>query len=198
MHKSNRMFWEYAKEKYPGYFSGDIKVIEYGSHMVNGSVRDYFGSINKYIGVDWRAGENVDLVSLAHNVDLPDKFNTVISASLLEHDPYWEKSIPNMIQHLSEDGILLLSWGAALNGEHCLDHAPDNSFHPLKAELVMNKLTSLGIYIHEFGYEGHKFEKNTCRVEAEGMGEVYLIGFKNKKYAIGNSLIEDLILEDKI
>jgi hypothetical protein len=198
MHKSNRLFWQYCKDSYPEYFAGDIKVLEYGSYNINGSVRDYFGSVQKYIGIDWRVGPGVDLVSLAHNVDLPECFDTVISASLLEHDPYWSESLDNMVMHLDYNRILILSWGAALNAEHCLLEAPDGKFHALKAELVLTKIFDLGLYIHEFSYEGSKFDVHCCRKQGQGMGEVCLIAFKNRDLAIGPQLIDKFLPEDCI
>lgn len=191
MHGANQKFWKYCSETYPEKFQGDIKVIEYGSYDINGSIREFFKfPLNEYIGVDWRPqpGWRVELVSLAHEVSIPYPFDTVASASLLEHDPYWKLSLQNMVEHLKEDGILILSWGAALNAPHCFVEAPDGEFHALKVGSALKRLNELGIYVHEVLYEGNHFQG--------GMGEVCLIGFKDKSLARGPQRIDQLLPED--
>lgn len=194
MHVRNQMFWERCSLQYARYFNDiDLKVAEFGSYNINGSVRTCFKNYKKYVGVDWRPQEGyVDVVGLAHEVKLDETFDTVISASLLEHDPYWEKSLKKMVFYMKGDGALFLSWGAALNPPHCIEEAPDHAFHALKASLVLNELTRLGIYIHEFWYEGVLYPDEA----KSGMGEVVLVGFRNKRYATGESHVCELIPED--
>jgi SAM-dependent methyltransferase len=203
MHTANRKFWRYCQRKYARYFKGQVNVLEVGSQNVNGSVREYFKkakSRNKtYIGVDWRAGPGVDVICLAHNMVFDKKFDVVISCSMLEHDPNWGKSLVSMIQYLKEDGILLLSWGAALNPPHCLETATDNQFHGLPAEYVIDIVQQNGIYIHEFRYEGLlSFTTKRDYVSPGGMGEVCLVGFKDPKHAIGDKIVDTLLPGDKI
>ena len=146
MHRSNELFWQYVKRKYNEYFNDEI--LEVGSYNINGSIKDTFGSDSKkYIGVDWREGPNVDVVSLAHEMKFDHQFNAVLSASMLEHDPYWKDSITNMVNILKQDGILVLTWGAALNQEHCLNEAPDGDFHCLKVEQVTKLLATVESHI---------------------------------------------------
>ena len=54
-------------------------------------------------------GPLVDLVSLVHDLKIPGTFKTVISASLLEHDPYWEKTLEKASEYLARDGAMFLS-----------------------------------------------------------------------------------------
>lgn len=153
MHRANRMWWAYCASTYPRWFNGPIRVAEFGSCYVNGSVRDFFPEPAEYVGVDWRKGKNVDVVSLAHKVKLKPGFDTIISASMLEHDPYWSESLGRMVQHLGPKGGLFLSWGAALNPPHNISTAPDNLFHSLPAGRVINRVIELGLYLQEFRYE---------------------------------------------
>ena len=207
MHFENRLFWQRCSERYPRYFNDPSKVIEFGSYNINGTIRDWC-KCSDYTGIDWIAGPCVDLISLAHEVPFgSEAFDTVLSASMLEHDPYWEKSLAKMVEVMKEDGIFAISWGAARNPTHCLETAPDGKFHPLKAGLVLNHLQALGLYIHEFQYERticlehndeefivtHKVRENLMY----GMGEVVLVAFKDKKYATGDRVMESLIEEDK-
>lgn len=210
MHASNRAFWKYCSQKYKRFFHSDpegypLYVLEVGSMDVNGSVRDYFSIQNdydKYIGVDWRAGKAVDVVCLAHEMNFDYKFDTVVSASMLEHDPYWDQSIPKMVEHMDHNGILLLSWGAALNPPHEHDTACDGVFHSLPAYKVFDLLKSLGVYIHEFRYEGLQFPELCTKIKKgqtihSGMGEVCLVAFTDKQFAIGESHIDKFVREDR-
>jgi SAM-dependent methyltransferase len=189
MHAANMKFWEHAKEKYPKYFTNPSKVIEVGSYNINGTVRILF-TCDDYIGIDWLAGPGVDVVSLAHDINFDYKFDTVISASMLEHDPYWEKSLDKMISLMKDDGILLLSWGGALSGAHCLGFAPDGGYHPLKAEKGLNFLKNAKIFINEFRYE------NIFMGGTGWCGEVALIGFKDEKYSLLPHILDPLAPQD--
>lgn len=206
MHPANRLFWERCQKKYVNYFKDPSKVVEFGSGYINGTIRDYFECAD-YTGVDWRQAKHVDLISLAHEVSFaPETFDTVVSASMLEHDPHWMKSLNKMVSVMKHDGIFVISWGAALNGAHGFDEAPDGRFHSLKAGYVIDLLELLGMYIHEFQYE------RTLLLESHGpetaglvglartplgMGEAVLVAFKDEKFAIGNKIIESLWEVDK-
>jgi hypothetical protein len=159
MHDSNREFWQGVADFYPGYFSAaDLRVLEVGSLNVNGSLRDFFGKTAQYVGVDWREGENVDVVCKASQMSFDERFHTVVSASMLEHDPEWLMSIVNMVSQMREDGILILTWGAALNKPHCGEAAIDDGFHPLAAGKVLTLLETLGVQVAHFSYEDPGFE----------------------------------------
>ena len=199
MHPANRAFWKHCEHKYEPYFHKDGgRILEVGCRNENGTVREHFHNFSEYLGVDWRAGEGVDKVCLAHEMDFNHKFDVVISASMLEHDRHWSKSIPKMIEFLEDDGILLLSWGAALNKVHCLEASDDGGFYPLPAYYVFKTLEELGIYIHEFRYERLQFPKLLPSHDGAGMGEVSLVGFKDKTHAIGEQHLDQLIEEDTV
>ena len=194
MHQANSMFWDMCKKTYPHYFKNS-RVIEFGSFYVNGSVKEHFDNPKEYVGVDWRAGPYVDLVSFAHDVTYDHTYDVVISASMLEHDPHWEKSLLNMIKGLSEDGILLLSWGAARNRAHELDTACDGLFHALPAGKVLKLLADNDIYVHEFLYES---QIKASELPSGGEGEVCLVAFRNPDLAIGNQSVAALFPEDDV
>lgn len=193
MHESNRMFWAYCAQKYPRYFSKS-SVIEIGSYNVNGSVRDHFESPIQYIGVDWRPGSSVDMVCFAHDLKICERFDAVISASMLEHDRHWEKSLRNMVDLMKDDGILLLSWGGAWNLPHELGTADDGCFHSLPAGHVLDLLEELRLYIHEFRYEGLQFPGQCMN---DGMGEVCLVAFKSPSCATGFRHLDGLLPADR-
>jgi SAM-dependent methyltransferase len=127
-------------------------------------------------------------------------FDVIISASMLEHDPFYEHSLRKMLELLKEDGILMLSWGAAINEPHEFRTCPDfhvtknpTAFHPLPAGRVLKLLDSWGVYVEEFRYERGMFPKVT-----NSMGEVALVAFKDAKYGTGERFIDKLIPEDDV
>lgn len=195
MHHANRLFWDRSSKKYPRYFAPPANVIECGSYDVNGSIRDYFTATD-YVGVDWRPGPKVDLVSLTHELPYPAAwFDTVASASMLEHDPYWEKSLTKMVELMKPDGILIVTWGAMWNCPHEFHTAPDGLFHALAAGKVIAFLRSLGIHIQEFQYEKTILGYANSAVDT-GKGEVVLVGFKDASLATEPPLIDPLLPED--
>jgi hypothetical protein len=189
MHEANRKFWKMCEVKYEKYFHGPNAIVECGSHNVNGVVREHFKDFVEYIGVDWRAGECVDHVSLIHDLPWKERFDTLISSSLLEHDPYWVETVVKMVELTKSSGGMFLSWGGMLNVIHCEEHACDGLFHPLSPQKVSIVLERLGVYIHEFGYETNF---------GGGPGEVYLVAFKNKEFALGDRSVEEFLPEDKL
>jgi len=204
MHYENRLFWRWCSKEYPQYFNNPSKVVEFGSLNINGSIRHVF-NCSDYTGIDWRSGPDVDLVCLAHEVPFaPESIDTVVSASMLEHDPYWEKSLTKMVEVLKRDGLFAITWGAALNDAHCLESAPDGKFHALKAGLVLNHLEKLRLYVHIFKYErticeeyGDKEIKEAKMPNrTHGLCCPILVGFKDKNLAKGERHIDPLIRED--
>jgi SAM-dependent methyltransferase len=83
-------------------------VLEVGSRNVNGSVRRFFGGL--YLGVDMVPGEGVDMVARADQLPFdPNRFEVVVSTEMLEHDPYFWLSLPEMARVLMPGGYLLLT-----------------------------------------------------------------------------------------
>jgi SAM-dependent methyltransferase len=196
MHAANQRFWEHTAKKYPGYFHGPNRILEVGSKNENGSVRDYFSGYTAYLGVDWRPGPGVDVVVEAKNMAFSEPFDTVISASMLEHDKEPELSIPAMVEAMRPSGILLLSWGSALNAPHYHETAVDGLFHPLPAGWVLNYLKDLGIHVHEFHYE-HNLDYVPREERHNDRGCAVLVAFKDLKWAHGPREIDELLPEDK-
>lgn len=180
MHPANARFWKEVVSNYPNDFR-QKRIGEFGSFNINDpeNLPRSLTTDCDYVGIDWREGPGVDYVSLAHEVDL-DPFDTVVSASMLEHDPYWERSIERMVSLLRLGGLFALSWGAAKNGSHCEKESPDGEFHALEASLVIDKLRSLDIAIRLFAYETRW---------GGGEGEVALVAFKPS--------IDELCAEDQ-
>lgn len=125
MHKEIEDFFERMKRIDPPSFQAE-KVLECGSLDINGNPRSYFSGAKEYIGIDWWPGPKVDHVSLIHKYKgRPDQyFDFVVSSSLLEHDPFWERSITRMVDLVKIGGSLLITCGGVGFHEHELETSP--------------------------------------------------------------------------
>ena len=210
MHLSNFQWWIYASGRWANHFN-NARVLEIGSYSINGTIRPIFRNCD-YTGLDWRPGPYVDIVSLAHEFkwDKTAPFDAIVSASMLEHDPYWESSLRNVIPMLdSEHGALFLSWGSADNPRHCAPECPDYEeakkknehmtlHHALPAWNVVDLLLSMGFVIQEFRYEddmpfnqhlydgfilpGCRHSKAEARCPVTCKGGVCLVAFANDSF----------------
>lgn len=114
-HSEQNQFFQTVKLKYSDKFK-DVKVIDCGSLDVNGSLADLFDD-SEYLGIDIVAGKNVDLVCKTH--ELPDaQYDTVVSAEMLEHDEYWEKSLKKMYDICKSGGLIAISAAGEGRAEH--------------------------------------------------------------------------------
>jgi len=206
MHFACNAFWKYVSNEFSTYFNEDI--LEFGSYDINGTISDHFkNKCTRYVGVDWRPGPCVDVVGLAHKVNFSYKVKAVLSASMLEHDPYWKESLDNMIEHLKPGGIMVLSWGSARNSLHCFADAPDGNFHSLPVEEVTNFLKSKNMFIHTSIYDAElknitndsNLLVNQPFVSEDGYGEHNIIAFKEPiDINLTKGYISALMEEDKI
>jgi SAM-dependent methyltransferase len=199
MHYENHLFWERCKWKYEKYFTDPSRVVEFGASYINGTIQAYF-RCKDYTGVDWKKGYGVKVKAFCHEFAAePESFDTVASASMIEHDVHWQKSLLKMVELMKPDGILMISWGAALNPPHCPIASVDGGYYARKAEEVIALLEDADIYIHEFQYERTILEANGDLVRpGQGLGEVVLVGFKDEDCSIGERLVDPLLDEDKI
>lgn len=130
VHQEVRDWFDGLVSKYSEIFIG-TKVLEAGSHNINGSVRKYFSESKEYVGVDWRPGPDVDYVSLMHKYDSRPNgyFDVVVSTSFLEHDPYWKLSLARMLALLRDGGALIVTCAGPEFPAHEIDTAPDKPGH---------------------------------------------------------------------
>lgn len=98
-------------------------VIEIGSYNVNGSLRPYTVSLmpRKYIGVDIKEGQFVDIICNAENVlDKfgKESFDLVITTEMMEHVENWRKVISNLKNICKENGVIILTTRSKGFGKH--------------------------------------------------------------------------------
>jgi SAM-dependent methyltransferase len=82
--------------------------LELGALDVNGSVRGLFSG--PYVGIDMRPGPGVDLVCRADSLPYrAGSFDVVVSTEMLEHDPYFWRTLPEARRVLRKGGHLLVT-----------------------------------------------------------------------------------------
>lgn len=108
MHPEARHFVDWCVAQF-GPFSDGCKVLDVGSHDINGANRHYFTRCH-YTGCDVTPGPNVDVVRPCHELPFaPGSFDVVISTECLEHDPHWERSLAKMHELLRHGGLVILT-----------------------------------------------------------------------------------------
>lgn len=141
MHKGNRQFLADLARRYPEHFTS-CKVLELGSLNINGSCRFHFSEDCEYVGIDIVDGQCVDFVVAAKDTEFePSYFDTLISFSMVEHDPDWRESLAHNFQWLRSGGLFAMCWG----GEGNLRHAPD-PWEPVLLKDMTEFLASQPLY----------------------------------------------------
>jgi SAM-dependent methyltransferase len=85
-----------------------LRTLELGSTDINGSVRSLFSG--EYVGIDHKDGRGVDRVMSANALDFPAaSFDVVVSTSMLEHDPAFWQTLPEVARVLRPDGYFILT-----------------------------------------------------------------------------------------
>ena len=100
-----KFFNTYLKDK------TNLVIVEIGSLDVNGSLRQFCSKENKYIGVDFAIGNNVDVV-LKNPYKLPFKPNSIdvcISSSCFEHSEFFWLLFSEIQRILKPNGIFYLN-----------------------------------------------------------------------------------------
>ena len=124
-HIAQRNWCKEIKEKYPSYFF-EQRVLDVGSLDINGNNKELFEEC-EYVGLDVIEGDNVDVISVAHQYEPDELFNVVLSTNALEHDIHYELTIKKMIDLLKPKGFIFVSAGYKYKIHGTLKHGPENS-----------------------------------------------------------------------
>jgi SAM-dependent methyltransferase len=107
----------HVKNQFPAFFT-QKKVLEIGSLDINGSVRGLFNDCD-YTGLDIAPGKGVDVVCMGQDYDAPDdSFDAVISCEAMEHNPYWQATMVNMIRLTKPGGLVIMTCATIGRAEH--------------------------------------------------------------------------------
>jgi SAM-dependent methyltransferase len=101
----NKFFQTYLKDK------TGLTIVEIGSLDVNGSLKEFVKKDNKYIGVDFAKGNNVDIV-IKNPYKLPFKNNSIdvcLSSSCFEHSEFFWLLFNEIQRILKPNGIFYLN-----------------------------------------------------------------------------------------
>ena len=131
-HFEQQAFLQQTKDIYPRFFKKK-KVLEIGSLNINGTARDFFKDCD-YIGVDVVDGNGVDLVGIAHELDLGDDYDVIVSCESMEHDPNLDRTIQKIKACLKKGG-LLVGTAAGINRYYHTDGGIDY-FRPIEQEFI--------------------------------------------------------------
>ena len=90
-------FVEKVKKMHPDNFK-NAQILEIGSLDVNGSIRDRKELFEdcEYLGIDLRAGKDVDLVVDYTRFKTPHQYDMILYLDSIEHDRNREKSFAKM------------------------------------------------------------------------------------------------------
>jgi len=114
----------------PALFAPGARVLEYGSRDINGSPRRMFPAPAYYLGIDAYAGAGVDIVGIAHeHPPVGGPVDVVVSTEMLEHDPYWERTLQAAVEHLRPGGLLAFSCASRARPEHHLEDSPTPGYY---------------------------------------------------------------------
>lgn len=127
MHLQVRQFLQNMKARYPDAFVAD-RVLECGALDINGSPREFFVA-KEYVGVDIAEGPGVDEISLIHQYESSELFDTIVSTEMLEHDPHWRESLGRMVELLKPGGSLILTWAGPFRPPHELQASPTPGYY---------------------------------------------------------------------
>ena len=156
----------------------DKRILEFGSHTVNYSIKELFLKTETYIGVDLSIGKTVDVVAAAQDVYLGNEFDVVISCECFEHNPYFHKTFTNMYHHAGNNGIVIFTCPTTGRPEHGTSRTDLND-SPGTASLGWDYYKNLTaddfdpVFIKN-SFEHHLFIEN---VESH---DLYFVGFKRK------------------
>lgn len=165
-HATQRAFFARTRARFAIFFDG-VHALDCGSLDVNGSLRELFTK-SDYTGIDIRAGRNVDVVTRVHEFHSKDLYDIVVSAEMLEHDEWWDRSLRAMYSLLKSRGLLVFSCAGPGRPEHGTRAAPDtiggpqgdglwgtrpDYYHPLDDKEIAGAFWPLDANFHSFGIE---------------------------------------------
>lgn len=98
--------------------SEPVEVLDIGGRNVNGSIRDLFPGATRYIAVDIREGDGVDVVADAATWVPDQEYDVVVSTETFEHTDVWPQICNTAFKALKSGGKLVLTMAGPGRPEH--------------------------------------------------------------------------------
>lgn len=98
--------------------SDSVEVLDIGGRNVNGSIRDLFPCATRYIAVDIREGDGVDVVADAATWVPDQEYDVVVSTETFEHTDVWPQICNTAYKALKTGGSLILTMAGPGRSEH--------------------------------------------------------------------------------
>lgn len=117
MHMAALVFVDEHAPPGPGF---DLRVLEFGSRDINGSVRQVFPRAARYVGVDVAEGPGADIVADAATVHVPGEWDVVVCCEVFEHadDTACAGMVANAYRHLTAGGVFIATMAGLGRAEH--------------------------------------------------------------------------------
>jgi hypothetical protein len=87
----------------------EVTVLDIGGRNVNGSIRDLFPNASRYVAVDIREGDGVDVVADAATWVPDAEYDVVVSTETFEHTPTWPDICLTAFKATKSGGKLILT-----------------------------------------------------------------------------------------
>ena len=129
--------------------------VEFGSHNINGGVRDLF--TGSYLGIDPQSGPGVDVVADAATWQTTEPVDCVVCCEVFEHTPEWPALVTSAAEALRSGGVLILTMagpgraphsavdgGAIRENEHYANVEPHDLIEVLKEQFTDVHVDQLG------------------------------------------------------
>jgi len=173
-HGSQRAFMESCRAAFPEYFR-HVSILDIGSGDINGSARSLFEA-GSYIGVDVVPGPGVDVVASGHEIHLGlGTVRLALSCECMEHNPYWRETMANMVAHLDDEGMIIVTCAGPGRPEHGTQRSQPS--YSLATELSWDYYKNLSEtdLAEALLHSPRKLEFRTYYRRSES--DVYLVGF---------------------
>lgn len=151
MHRSARNFINLTVKTQHFNIPG-FRVLEIGSRIINGTVRDLFDKTD-YIGVDIKPGPGVDIVADGATFASAKPFDVVVCCEVLEHTPQAGLIVANAYRLLRNRGWLLLTTAAPGRRPHTgegIPGPPSDYYRNIEEEELWGWLNGFAMYQMHF------------------------------------------------
>lgn len=99
----------------------DVTVLDIGGRDVNGTPRQLFPKTARYVAVDIRPGESVDIVGDAAELNLRKRFDFVLCTEVLEHAERAAEIVGVAAKHLRPGGLFVATMAGPGRARHGSD-----------------------------------------------------------------------------